>query len=606
MTMTGNQGPPNSTNWFDGGSNLGASGIAEQKAYDQFRPQSSTAPTRSATPQHSDQHHAPYESNGEDDSQHSMRISVNYPTSSHRSPPHPVTIQIDPAGGTAPRTRPRSRESSRYGNEGGYSPTHGGGYVDDEYGRDASLDFAARAGQSRSLLNASGTRVSWQDEVTVGAHGTHDRVAFADSFDPEELDSPPRSQSYTRNNVIRSQHRSILDGHYDNVSGSLPGGGGAPASSSALALSNSSSKPKGKPKSVYENISELNALARRSVGQQSNKVGRSSGAEDQAMHSRYYQDSQRHLRHSSDPLASSGAQPKGILKPTRQADFQTKAGSSTAILDAIAPTEAVLVRRSWPEELFAPSSELIAGFVDLLLAQEPGTTEKEFSLYKEIYLGKAKDKNTKNPLPVGPDGQTPDLSAVPILAFLKMNPVKCELPVVLPDAVLSEAVAESILDTASTATGLMGKTIQDLNNLLRQCLLGSHIDGTVQETSVDFDHALQGVITSILKQAITQLMSAQQSNVIAALESGKNKTGLDVRSNVGLLIQQSIDSLSRLNGFMTGTYLQEETAMLRTHHVYEIAALALSGILNKLDACNVTVWSIGQRADEVGHLHSNI
>jgi hypothetical protein len=310
------------------------------------------------------------------------------------------------------------------------------------------------------------------------------------------------------------------------------------------------------------------------------------------MHSRYYQQNQRHV-HDSASL------PRGILKPSKQADFQARVGDNGVIMDAVLPNKAELVRRSWPEELLLPSSELIAGFVDLLLAQESGTTEKEHALYKDIYVGKSKDKNSKNAMPPGQDGASADLGKAPILAFLKMNPVKCELPIVLPDAVMSEAVAETILDSDSTATGLIGSAIRELNNLLRQCLLGTQIDGSVLETSVDFDHALQGVMTSLLKHAIAQLMCAQQSNVIVALENAKNKPAMDIRSNVGLLIQQSIDSLTRVNAFMGGTYLQEETSMLRPSHIYEICALALSAILNKLDACNVTVWSIGQRADEV-------
>jgi hypothetical protein len=595
MSLSANATQFGASNLFESGKGFGGS-----SALDDRPQQSSRRPDSASSRPTAQQYRLPYASHDDDDSQQNMRISVDYPTS-NSSPQHPVTIQIEPSG--AHQTQRNRGSTGRYGSAAdGHSPSHSRSYGDGNiYDREASLDFSgARAGRSQSLLQNS--RVNWEDESS-GAHGTHDKVVFADSFDPEELDSPPHRQSYTRSGAIQAQHKGILEGSYDNVSRNVSGPQSliahASAGQSGAVSSSTTNRPTGKPKSVSESINELNTLARRSVGQQSNKTGRSTGAEDRALHSRYYQDAQRHLRHSSDPLASNAGQPKGILKPTKQSEFQVRAGNNTAIMDAVLPSETELVRRSWPEQLLPPSSELIAGFVDLLLAQEPGTTAKEFALYKDIYLGKSKDKNTKNPLPVGPDGQTPDLSNVPVLSFLKMNPVKCELPVVLPDAVLSEAVAETILDTASTATGLIGKTIRDLNDLLRQCLLGSRIDGSVEETSVDFDHALQGVITSIIKQTMTQLLNAQKSNVIVALESGKNKAGLDVKSNAGLLIQQSIDSLQRLIGFMTGTYLQEETAMLQTHHMYEIGALTLSGILNKLDACNVAVWSIGQRADEV-------
>lgn len=560
----------------------------------------------SASASRSRHRHDSFDANGEDDEPRNMQISVNYPTSNRHSPQHPVTIHIDSAGpgSGSGRDFQRSRSSAgdRYSNSPeGHSDMRGGGRYSDEYDRGdySSVEFGgsnSRFGRGQSSLRESTSgqnRVNWIDEAH-GAHGTNDRVAFEDSFEKEELDSPPRAQSYNRSNVIQAQHKGIMGGNYDNVSSSINNN-----ESRGSAVGHSSSgQIKGKPKTVFESISALNTLTKRAIGQHSNKVGKSNTAEDGAMHSLYYQQNQKHLRQSSDPR-NSASLPKGILKPSKQADFQSRVGDNGIIMEAVNPSHTVLVRRSWPEELLAPSSELIAGFVDILLAQETGTTEKEFALYKDIYVGKSKDKNAKIVIPPGPDGGIGDLSKAPILSVLKMNPVKCDLPVVLPDAVMSEAVAETILDSDSTATGLIGSTIQELNNLLRQCLLGTHIDGSVLETSVDFDHALQGVITSILKHSIAQLMCAQQSNVIVALESGKNKTGMDVRSNVGLLIQQSIDSLSRINSFMNGTYLQEETAMLRPHHIYEIGALALSGILNKLDACNVTVWSIGQRADEV-------
>jgi hypothetical protein len=52
-------------------------------------------------------------------------------------------------------------------------------------------------------------------------------------------------------------------------------------------------------------------------------------------------------------------------------------------------------------------------------------------------------------------------------------------------------------------------------------------------------------------------------------------------------------------------YLHDEARAieLQTNDTYEVVALSLSSILNKLDACNVSIWSIGQRADEVTMEH---
>ena len=558
-------------------------------------PASFEAANRSSRPSTGKRGHSSgyYDSNEEDDNPRNMQISVNYPTSNRHSPQHPVTIRIDGTGAEGGGYSDRPRSGGAAGNRYSTSPD------DHSPGRNMSFDFdrapdysdRAHPGRSQSLLpeNTSTNRVNWLDEsYGVGGHGTLDRVAFEESYGKEELDSPPRSQSYNRSGSIQVQHKSILSGNYNNVSTSYNSNNEVKSSSSAVGR-------QGKPKTVSENMRELSTLSKRAIGQQSNRIGRSTASdEDGAMHSRYYQN-QQNLR------GSGGTQPRGILKASKQADFQARVADSGVVMDAVVPSKAELVRRSWPDELLLPSSELIAGFVDLLLAQETGTTEKEYALYKDIYIGKAKDKNAKVTLPVDQDGQldSAGLSRAPILSFLKMNPVKCELPIVLPDAVMSEAVAETILDSDSTATGLIGSTIRELNNLLRQCLLGTQIDGSVLETSVDFDHALQGVITSILKHASAQLLCAQQSNVIVALESARAKGGLDIRTNVGLLIQQSIDSLARINSLMSGAYLKEETCMLGPNHIYEMVALALSGILNKLDACNVSVWSISQRADEV-------
>lgn len=533
-----------------------------------------------------------YDSN-EDDNPRNMQISVNYPTGGKHSPQHPVSIYIDPAGGE----QGNEFRSSRGPRSGGRSSGAGDRYstspehhtperernvsFSDEYNLNNYGAGPQNNARSQSLVPLDSStgqsgRPGWLDEPYN--NGTNDRVAFEESYGNQRPHSPP--QSYNRSNAIQSQYQGT-GAHAYAEKGPISSNSGT----------NSATKPAQKMKSVSDSISELNKLAKKAVGLQSGKLGKpSSNPEDGAMHSKYYQQQRMH---------NSGTLPKGILKTSKQVEFQAKVGDNGAIMDAILPSKTVLVRRSWPDELLCPTSELIANFVDLLLAQEPGTTNKEYALYKDIYVGKSKDKNPSvKPMPEGAD-----LSRVPILANLKMNPVKCDLPVVLPDAVMSEAVAETILDSDSTATGLLGSTITELNNLMRQCLLGANIDSEAMqgaETSADFDHALQGVITSIIKHAIAQLMCAQQSNVIRALETAK---GLDIRTNVGLLVQQAMDSLTRINSFMLGTYLQEETMMLRPENIYEIVALSLSAILNKLDACNVSIWGIGQRADEVTMEH---
>ena len=314
--------------------------------------------------------------------------------------------------------------------------------------------------------------------------------------------------------------------------------------------------------------------------------------------------------------------------------LRARLGDSGALMEAIRPSKAELVRRSWPTEMQPPSSDAIAKFVDLLLAQESGTTRKEYELYGEIRKGRQMKRRKRSSDDDGAgDGTGYDeddevggagwSGPGESLSELKINPVKCTMPLVLPDAVLSEAVAESILENDVSATGLLGSAIEELNDLMRQCLLGSRIDsastadtanrgggggsGGTRETSADFDHALQGVMSSIIHRVLSLLEDAVDSAVIRALESCNGYSNGDsadeAHTNIGLLLQQCIDSLKRINSFMLGSYLEEESAMLRPGHMYEIFALCLSALLNKLDACNVAVWSIGQRADEVAMEH---
>ena len=541
----------------------------------------------------------PYDSNDEDGPRN-MNISVSYPSGGKHSPQHPVSIYIDNnssggemsdsqrgrrSGPSNNSSRPQSGRSA--GDRYSQSPERNVSFSD-EYNFN---NYGESGNHSKSLslgLGAGTERGQPYDGISGPAWSTHgtDNVEFEESLEP---------QYYNRSNAVQAAYPGA--GTHPHLSSMRPGTNntGSAALPSQSSPSSKLGKPTGKPKSVFDSIHELNNLAKKSIGLNSSKLGRPSGSmEDNAMHSRYYQQARNGTGNNN--LNNSSTQPRGILKTTKSVEFRARMGDNGAIMDAILPSKATLVRRSWPEELLSPTSELISNFVDLLLAQETGTTDKEFALYRDIYFGKSKDKNAS--IKISPDE---DLLKVPVLFNLKMNPIKCELPIVLPDAVMSEAVAETILDVDSTATGLIGATITELNNLMRQCLLGTRIDSLPEhETSADFDHALQGVVTSMIKHAIAQLLCAQQSNVIRALEGVKN---LDIRSNVGLLLQQAIDSLTRINSFMNGTYLQEEAVLLRPGHCYEICAFALSSILNKLDACNVSIWSIGQRADEVTMEH---
>ena len=257
-----------------------------------------------------------------------------------------------------------------------------------------------------------------------------------------------------------------------------------------------------------------------------------------------------------------------------------------------------------------------------ILAQEQGTTQKEYQLYQSIFRGQQNNEKRFDKEEV--DGE--DLSTYPFLSNLRLNPVKCDLPSVIPDNVMSEAVAEALMDNDRSTTGAIGTAITKLNDLMRQCLLGTTMDPSLPQSSIDFDQVLLGVVTDIIKSSVQSLRSAQQSNLVKALEesppettnamtgegvsskrmkSSSSSSSSTSRSNIGLLLQQGIDSLTRIISFLHGMYLHDEARAieLQTNDTYEVVALSLSSILNKLDACNVSIWSIGQRADEVTMEH---
>jgi hypothetical protein len=70
-------------------------------------------------------------------------------------------------------------------------------------------------------------------------------------------------------------------------------------------------------------------------------------------------------------------------------------------------------------------------------------------------------------------------------------------------------------------------------------------------------------------------------------------------------VQQSLDTLARVNAFVLGTFLGEEARTLRTETVYEIVSMSISSALDRLDACNVAIHTIVKRADGEAVHHEN-
>jgi hypothetical protein len=404
----------------------------------------------------------------------------------------------------------------------------------------------------------------------------------------------------------------------------------APSSFDQSSKSNSRSRtPRKKPLSIFDSMEALQKLSSKSTSwkevsrannnnnNNNNSSSKSRSPVDPALNCSYYYD---RLNKGGGNDKSSMSQQQHV---SGHIDYRAKLGDNGMLMEAIQPSDTKLVRRSWPEELRCPSSDIISRFVDHILAQEQGTTQKEYQLYQSIFRGQQKnnEKRFDKEEEVVDDE---DLSTHPFLSNLRLNPVKCDLPSVIPDNVMSEAVAEALMDNDRSTTGAIGTAITKLNDLMRQCLLGTTMDSSLPQSSIDFDQVLLGVVTDIIKSSVQSLRSAQQSNLVKALE-GYSPESTDAmtsegassermkssssssrsRSNIGLLLQQGIDSLTRIISFLHGMYLYDEARAieLQTNDTYEVVALSLSSILNKLDACNVSIWSIGQRADEVTMEH---
>jgi hypothetical protein len=141
-------------------------------------------------------------------------------------------------------------------------------------------------------------------------------------------------------------------------------------------------------------------------------------------------------------------------------------------------------------------------------------------LYQSIFRGQQNNEKRFDKEEV--DGE--DLSTYPFLSNLRLNPVKCDLPSVIPDNVMSEAVAEALMDNDRSTTGAIGTAITKLNDLMRQCLLGTTMDPSLPQSSIDFDQVLLGVVTDIIKSSVQSLRSAQQSNLVKALEESPPET----------------------------------------------------------------------------------
>eukprot|EP01034_Spumella_vulgaris_P023370 gene23370-29583_t len=270
---------------------------------------------------------------------------------------------------------------------------------------------------------------------------------------------------------------------------------------------------------------------------------------------------------------------------------QQSSRASSAVSEAL--------RRSWPEMLGAmPSSEVAGRFADLVMGEEVGTTYANHladlaasaALVEESVSDDIAKRTRKKKRSVGK---------------------AAELVLDLPPSIVSEVVAESLsVDSHSDSTaGILNTVVRELNDLLRQCLQGSQIvssNSASQEdknSSAEFDHVLKGVVAQAVQDTAATLGRLTDSSLLQALQDA-NADG-SCPNKITQYIQQSLDTLARVNAFVLGTFLGEEARALHTETVYEIVSMSISSALDRLDACNVAVHTIVKRADGEAVQHEN-
>eukprot|EP01038_Epipyxis_sp_PR26KG_P014980 gene14980-20153_t len=256
------------------------------------------------------------------------------------------------------------------------------------------------------------------------------------------------------------------------------------------------------------------------------------------------------------------------------------------------------VRRSWPQDAKPPSSDMIASFVDVILGVDVGATELYYNNIK-IENQKYNTKN-KNKININDDAKEEQDNSSTNMLLNRIPQFQCIAPKPFHDSVISEAIADMINNNGILyINNIYNKSIIELNELLRQTLLGSHIEINQNsiKNSTEFEYALQSLLTNIINKVIDLCKQGLENKLIICfnkLEKSKKYT-----NNIYKLLFDTINSLDMLNGFILGTFLPEESKVLSENMKYEIISLVISGVLDRLDRCNILFYQIVNYINEV-------
>lgn len=247
------------------------------------------------------------------------------------------------------------------------------------------------------------------------------------------------------------------------------------------------------------------------------------------------------------------------------------------------------------------------------------------------YPGKTTFQEKANPLLVR--RAWPDISVVPITALtstvshdLNSDQLyegydeKAPMPSVedfsgdLPPYVRSEAVADRFREPEDTVCGKLGGAIAELNDLLKQAIVGAQVkspqqsqqaaaggsDPVADAVSAELEAALQTLVNDILVRSINTLQQLLRHNLISAFAEADGSR--ECHNDVMPLLTNACGRLERVLAFSNGKGFgkaenQKYAKKARSSERHAVVAYALHySVLSELDIANCLLFSATQEA----------
>lgn len=193
----------------------------------------------------------------------------------------------------------------------------------------------------------------------------------------------------------------------------------------------------------------------------------------------------------------------------------------------------------------------------------------------------------------------------------------------LPPYVRSEAVADRFQDPEDTVCGKLGGAIAELNDLLKQAIVGSQVKSPQQSQSAgattpdpvadaitaELDSALQTLVNDILVRSINTVQSLLRHNLISAFAEADRSR--ECHNDVLALLTNACGRLERLLAFSNKKGFgksenQKYAKKARSSERHAVVAYSLHySVLSELDIANCLLFSATQEAVAEEELKAN-